>query len=151
MANLAKELERSKAQRDAAKALITSDIGFIKRDVSARGVKDRAVSWSKTRPPQLGEQAVQFVRDNPGKIAIGAGAAIAAIGVVAFRKPLADLATGLFEVLAEMEEREDDAESLPDNPEVTSTMPQDSDVLELAPEQAFDEISEDHDTVDYVD
>lgn len=111
MANLAKELERSKAQRDAAKALITSDVAFIKSDVSAKGVKDRAVDWSKTRPPQLGEQAVNFAKDNQGKLLIGAGAVVAAIGLIAFRKPIADLATGLFEVLAEMEAQEDEGEN----------------------------------------
>lgn len=111
MANWAKDLAASKAQRDAAKALITSDVDFIKDDVSARGVKDRAVNWSKERPPQLGAQAMQFVQDNPGKIVAGAGAVIGAIALIAFRKPIADLAIGLFEVLAEMEELDGAAEA----------------------------------------
>lgn len=94
-----RRLAEDRALRDAARAVLDSDVGFIKADVAEHGVASRVLSTGADYARIMADGAADVAKDHRGKLS--GGLAILAVGLAAwiYRNEIGDLVSGMVEGL----------------------------------------------------
>lgn len=104
MADLEQQLLEDRALRNAAKNLVSNDLGHLKNGMGQKGLGNRVASRAKDGAADIAEKSADFADSHRGQL--GAGIALAVVGVVGwlFRDQLADLISDLIDDKGPLEE-----------------------------------------------
>ena len=114
MAKLERQLEQSKALRDASLRLISDDLGFLRGGIANGEVRQRAVSQLGGGTKAVAGSLVNCARGNRGLV----GGIIAAIVLFLFRKPILNFALNLFDRRAQAVPDDQEPEAADDHSDI---------------------------------
>lgn len=98
MSKLQRQLDEDRAMRDTARDLFKGDVSLIRSELDHKSVSARLASRVGTGAAELIDDAAGFAEANPGKLALGAGAALgvgaAALALWLAREPILNTLSG---------------------------------------------------------
>lgn len=92
-------LAQDRALRDAARAVVTNDVEFIKADVAEHGVASRVWSTGADYARIMADGAIDVAKENRGKLSGSLALLAAGLAVWIYRDQIGDLVSGMVEGL----------------------------------------------------
>lgn len=105
-----RRLLEDRALRDAAKAVVSNNITYIKSEAGRKSLTDRAMAGSLDYVRNVADGALDLAERNKGKLGGGIGIAIAATLGWIFREDIMAAVTGVIEGLTDNTDSEDEPE-----------------------------------------
>ena len=121
MSPMKRRLIEDRAMRDAARAVVNSQVAWFKAGAGEPGFAAHVLETGKDYATTVADGAIDFVQDNRSKLSGGAALAALALAAWLFRAQLGDLMTGIIDGLngEPGEDAEADTEFQPDNQQET--------------------------------
>ena len=105
MSDMKARLKEDRAMRDAAKALVTSDVQHLRGDVAEQGIGKRAAIRMREGAEGLVDDTSQFAREHPERLASALGLGISLLLGWLFRDQISEWAEENWHHLEEFAEQ----------------------------------------------
>lgn len=92
-------LTQDRALRDAARAVVTNDVDYIKADVAEHGVASRVWSTGADYARIMADGAIDVAKENRGKLSGGLALLATGLALWIYRDQIGDLVSGMVDGL----------------------------------------------------